>query len=39
MIDRSKYKRYNLKQTKESGKIDSEFDYFIEEDDSEWFDL
>ena len=35
MIDRSKYKRYNLKQTKESGKIDFEFDYFIEEDDSE----
>ena len=30
MIDRSKYREYNLTQTKESGKIDSEFDYFIE---------
>lgn len=32
MIDRSKYKEYNLKQTIESGKIDSVFDYFIEAD-------
>ena len=30
MIDRSKYKQYKLNQTKESGKIDSAFDYFID---------
>ncbi len=35
MIDRSKYKQYNLTQTKESGKIDSAFDYFIDTNDSE----
>ena len=35
MIDRSKYKQYNLNQTKESGKIDSTFDYFLDTDDSE----
>ena len=29
MIDRSKYKQYNLNQTKESGKIDSTFDSII----------
>jgi len=35
MIDRSKYKKYDLNQTKESGKIDSAFDYFVETDDTE----
>ena len=34
-IDRSKYKQYNLKQTKESGKIDSTFDYFIDTNEPE----
>ncbi len=32
MIDRKKYREYKLKQTKEFGKIDSTFDYFIQPD-------
>jgi len=32
MIDRKKYREYKLKQTVESGKIDSAFDYFIDAD-------
>ena len=35
MIDRSKYREYKLEQTRISGKLDTEFDYFTEEDDSE----
>ena len=35
MIDRSKYREYELKQTRISGKLDTKFDYFLGVDDSE----
>jgi hypothetical protein len=34
-IDRSKYREYKLEQTRISGKIDTEFDFFVDPDDSE----
>jgi hypothetical protein len=39
MIDRKKYREYKLKQTKEFGKIDSAFDYFIGTDDLELIEV
>jgi hypothetical protein len=32
MIDRSKYREYELEQTRISGKLDTEFDYFVDPD-------
>ena len=39
MIDRKKYREYKLKQTVESGKIDSAFDYFIGTGDSQLIEV